>query len=210
MKADKFFSGEEKQRIAETTKAAEARTDGEIAVMVVDRSDPYRETEVLGGVIFGGLLALVLSIVFFHESLFYFIPLAFIFFFPFRWLGKKYPYLKPIFIGRQRVEETVRQRALQAFYEKGLYKTRFQTGILIFISLFEHIVWILADKGIYEKMHQDSLDRFAKKISQGLKEGRACETLCQTIKEMGGILSQHFPLSPGDTNELPDTVILEK
>ncbi|MEW6184175.1 MAG: hypothetical protein AB1585_00380 [Thermodesulfobacteriota bacterium] len=210
MKAKTFFSEDEKKKISETTQAAEARTDGEIAVMVVDRSDPYRETEVLGGIIFSSLLALLLSILFFHESLYYFIPLTFIFFFPFRWLGKKYPYLKPIFIGIKRVEETVRQRALLAFYEKGLYKTRFQTGILIFISLFEHKVWILADQGIYQKVPQESLDRYALKISQGLKEGRASETLCQVIQEMGEILSQHFPLSPGDKNELPDTVILEK
>lgn len=209
MKAEKFFREEEKKRIAETVRQAERRTDGEIAVMIVDRSDPYREAEVLGGAIFGGLLSLVLTLLFFKESLYAYIPLHFLFFFPFRYLGRKYPYLKPIFIGPGRVEEAVRQRAVLAFYEKGLHRTRFQTGVLIFLSLFEQKVWILADKGIYEKVKQETLDRFAWEISQGIKEGRASEVLCRIIGEMGEYLAEHFPISADDTNELPDEILTE-
>jgi putative membrane protein len=207
MRAESFFSEEEKKKIAETTQRVESRTTGEIAVMVVDRSDPYREAEVLGGVIFGSLLAMVISLLFFRESLYAYIPLSFVFFFPFRFLGKRFPYLKPVFLGRKRMEETVRQRALLAFYEKGLYRTRFQTGIIIFISLFEHKVWVLADKGIYEKMTQEALNRFAQNVSRGIKEGRACDALCQAIEGIGQLLVEHFPITPGDTNELPNEVL---
>jgi putative membrane protein len=109
----------------------------------------------------------------------------------------------------KRKEEAVRSRALRAFYEKGLYKTRFRTGVLIFLSLLEHKVWILADKGIYEKMDQETLNRFAGEISRGVGEGRAFEALCRAIQGIGGLLARHFPLSPGDTDELSDEIFYE-
>jgi putative membrane protein len=209
MKAATFFTKAEKERIQATTGSVESRTDGEIVVMVVDQSDRYLESEILGGFIFGSLLSLVITVVFFHDSLFVYIPLSFLFFFPFRWIGVTIPRLKLVFIGPRRREETVRQRAIQAFYEKGLYKTRFQTGVLIFLSLLEHKVWVLADKGIHQKMTQETLNRFAQDVSQGIKEKRACESLCRAIEEIGQLLFEHFPVTPGDTDELPDEVITE-
>jgi putative membrane protein len=83
------------------------------------------------------------------------------------------------------------------------------TGVLFFISLLEHKVWVLADKGIYEKIDQEALNKFARAVSLGVKEGRACDALCQAIIEAGDVLAKHFPLTPGDTNELTDKVITE-
>jgi putative membrane protein len=209
MKADHFFTPEEKERIKTTTHSVESRTDGEIAVMVVDQSDRYPDAEILGGIIFGGLLSLVVSDIFFNDSLFYFIPFSFILFFPFRWIGATLPWLKLLFIGPHRKQEAVRRRAVQAFYEKGLYKTRYHTGVLIFLSLLEHKVWILADTGIYEKMTQETLNRFSQEVSSGVKEGRACQSLCQAIEGIGQLLAQHFPITPGYIDELTDEVMTE-
>lgn len=209
MKAATFFTPEEKERIKTTTQSVESRTDGEIAVMVVDQSDRYPEAEILGGVVFGSLLSLVISAVFFHDSLFVYIPLSFFLFFFFRWIGAAIPRLKLVFLGLHRKEDAVRHRAVQAFYEKGLYKTRFHTGVLIFLSLLEHKIWVLADKGIYKKTTQETLNRFSQVVSLGIKEGRACESLCQAIEGIGQLLAQHFPVTSGDTDELPDEVMTE-
>ncbi len=209
MKAATFFTPEEKERIRTTTYSVESRTDGEIAVMVVDQSDRYLESEILGGFIFGSILSLVITVAFFHDSLFVYIPLSFLLFFPFRWIGMTIPRLKLVFIGPRRREETVRLRAIQAFYEKGLYKTRFQTGVLIFLSLLEHKVWVLADKGIHQKMTQETLNRFAHDVSRGIKEDRAGESLCRAIEGIGQLLVEHFPVTSGDTNELSNEVMTE-
>jgi putative membrane protein len=66
---------------------------------------------------------------------------------------------------------------------------------------------VLADKGIYEKIDQETLNRFALTVSKGVKDGRACDALCSALDAAGKVLSQHFPLEPGDTNELPNAVI---
>lgn len=208
-KADQFFTAEEKERLRATTQEVESRTIGEIVIMVVDRSDRYLEAEIFGGVFLGSLLSLILTLLFFHSSIWSYIPLSFIFFFPCRILFQRMDALKRFFIGIGRREEAVRLRAERGFFEKGLYKTKKKTGVLFFLSLLERKVWVLADKGIYEKMDQETLNRFAHEVSRGIKEGRACEALSQAIQEIGELLSRHFPITPDDTDELPNAVLTE-
>jgi putative membrane protein len=209
-KTDQFFTAEEKERLQATTHEVESRTIGEIVVMVVDRSDRYLEAEVFGGVLLGSLLSLILTLLFFHSSIWSYIPLSFLFFFPCWVLFQKIDLLKKLFVGIRRKEEAVRLRAERGFFEKGLYKTKKKTGVLFFLSLLERKVWVLADRGIYEKMDQETLNRFAHEVSRGIKEGRACEALSQAIQEIGELLSRYFPITPDDTDELPNAVLTEK
>ncbi len=209
-KSERFFTAEEKEMLKATTHEVESRTIGEIVVMVVDHSDHYIEAEVLGSVLLGSLLSLILSVLFFHASLWFYIPLSFLFFFPFWFLFIKVEVLKRLFIGNRRKEEAVSLRAERAFFERGLYKTKKNTGVLFFLSLLERKVWVLADKGIHEKMDQGTLNRFANEVSRGIKEGRACDALSQAIQEIGVLLSRHFPVTPDDTDELPDDVMTEE
>ncbi|HXX57837.1 MAG TPA: TPM domain-containing protein [Thermodesulfovibrionales bacterium] len=209
LKAERFFTAEEKKRIRETTRDVESRTIGEIAVMVVESSDHYFEAEIVGAILLSSLLSLAVTVSYFHSSVWFYVPLNFLFFFPARLLFQKVHSLKVAFTGLHRREHAVRLRAVRAFYEKGLYKTRKNTGILFFISLFERKVRVLADSGIHEKIGQETLDRLAKTVSQGIRDGRASDALCEAIKAAGALLEKHFPLTPGDTNELSDAVMTE-
>lgn len=206
-RADQFFTKDERERLKATIHEAESRTIGEIVAMVVDHSDHYMEAEVFGGILLGSLLSLALTLLFFHSSLWSYIPLSFMFFLPCRWLFMRVKVLKKLFIGVRRKEEAVRLKAERTFFEKGLYRTKQHTGVLFFLSLFERKVWVLADKGIYEKMDQETLNRFAREVSIGIKEGRTCEVLSKSIQEIGLLLSRHFPITPDDTDELSDDVI---
>jgi len=207
VKAETFFTEEEKTRIEKTTGEIEKRTIGEVVVMSVDSSDPYPEAVIIGWVFLGSFFAWIASVLFLHSSLWSYIPLSFLFFFPAAYLFRKFPALKTAFIGLRRKERAVMQRAVRAFYEKGLYETRQNTGVLFFLSLLEHKVWVLADKGICEKIDQDTLNRFAQTVSHGIKEGRACDALCDAMKEAGELLARHFPIAAGDTDELSDKVM---
>jgi len=220
IKSEKFFSKEERELIKKATVDAESRTIGEIAVMVVDHSGMYREAEIIGSVLSGSLSSLIVTEIlfhvsektaefFFHSTMWLFIPLAVVFFFPFKALFKSTPSLKFAFVGMKRKEGAVKERALRAFYEKGLYKTKQNTGVLFFLSLLERKVWVLADKGIHGKIHQQTLNKFANIVSQGIKEGRACDALCEAIMEAGEILAKHFPAVEGNVDELPDDVIFD-
>ena len=82
MKAERFFTSQEKEEISRTIKSVETRTIGEVAVILVDQSDPYPEGEFLGGILFGGLLAFIVDLLFFYGEIWFLIPLHFLFFLP--------------------------------------------------------------------------------------------------------------------------------
>jgi putative membrane protein len=208
-KAHLFFSVGDKERIKEKTREIEGKTSGEIAVVVVDKGGRYREAEFLGAITAGNIVSLLLTLYYFHESIWWYVPFTFVFFFPFLVLFQRFPFLTIGLAGRMRINEAVKKRALQAFYEKGLYKTKDQTGVLFFISLLERKVWILADKGIHEKIKQSVLNKFAGYVSQGIREGHPADALIEAMDEVGKLLAQHYPRKADDVNELSDGVMLE-
>ncbi|MCX7965399.1 MAG: TPM domain-containing protein [Syntrophorhabdaceae bacterium] len=208
-KADKFFTEVEKKRIKEAIVSAESKTMGEIATMIVDESDEYRDAEMLGAILLSGLISLIITVLAFNSSLWGYIPAVFILFLPCRELFRVFPGLKLPFISTKRMEKKVMDRAIRSFYEKGLYRTRKHTGVLIFISILEKKVWVIADKGIYSKITQDDLNRYAQSISKGIREGRACEAIVNAIGQIGEVLEKHFPVSKDDVNELTDEMITE-
>jgi putative membrane protein len=209
-KAGLFFTEADKERLRAVVLDVESRTIGEVVVMVVDTSDDYPEAEIIGGIFLSSLVSLILTFLFFHASIFWFVPISLVLFFPSKLLLRSLPHLKKLFLGADRKEEAVRTRAFVAFYENGLDKTKRNTGVLFFLSLFERKVHVLADQGIYSKIGQETLDRFARIVGEGVKKGRACDALCQAIQDTGQLLSTHFPTIAGDTNELSDAVIIEQ
>jgi putative membrane protein len=208
-KADSFFTEEEKEQIKVATIGVEARTIGEIATVVIDQSSEYKESEFIGGVFTGGFVSLIFTVIFFHASIWAFIPFAFLLFFPARLLFQSVPVLKTALIGRRRKEKAVKERALRTFYERGLYQTKKHTGVLFFLSLLERKVWVLADKGIHGKVQQQTLNKFARMVSKGIQESRTADALCEAITGMGELLWEHYPITDADTDELPNTVICE-
>jgi putative membrane protein len=206
-KAHTFFSDEEKERIRQAVESAESRTSGEIATMVVDQSDRYHEAEVLGGILVAGLVALIIAIVVQHVTIWTYIPMVCILYIPARLLFIRVQRLKLPFINKLRMMHAVRERAVRAFYEKGLYKTRDENGILIFISILERKVWILGDRCVDLKIPQATWQSHANEISAGIRDGRSCDALCAVIGGCGQVLAEHFPRKEDDTNELPDDMI---
>lgn len=206
-KANNFFSEPEKQIISTLVKKAENETSGEIAVMVVDGSDSYREAEILGATLLAAFIALVVVVSIQHIAVWSFIPAVMIFWFPALYFMRGFPRFKLAFAGKKRLEEAVRDRAVRAFFEKRLYRTRDETGILVFVSILERKVWILGDRGINQRIAPQLWTSFAGELAGKIREGRAFDGLCVIIEKLGCVLAEHFPKRMDDTNELQDEVI---
>ena len=88
-----------------------------------------------------------------------------------------------------------------------MYRTRDETGILIFVSVFEHRVWVLADRGINAKVDPGQWDSIVAHIVSGIKDGRQADAICEAVKEVGGILARHFPVKADDVDELDNLII---
>lgn len=202
-----FFGAKEKEAIRRAVAEAELLSSGEIVAMVVDHSDPYREAERLGAILVAAALAVVLAVLLRHVTIWSYIPLVILCYFPMLALFRRFPRLKLSFVGRGRQAQAVQERAIRAFYEKGLYRTREETGILIFVSLLERKVWILGDRGINAKIPPSSWRDLARELADGIGAGRTAEALCHVISACGNELSRHFPRRAGDANELSDDLL---
>ena len=205
--ADNLFTPAELERIRSAVVAAEADTAGEIATMVVDRSDDYPEAVTLAAVLGAALIALLLAVASHHVTVWSHLPLTLLLYFPCRQAAGRIPMLQRPFVGPKRRAMAVRDRAVRAFYEKGLYRTSQATGILIFISLFERKVWILGDRGINSRIPAASWQELARTLAEGLRTGRAADALCSVIRQCGEELARHFPANPAVGNELPDELL---
>ena len=115
--------------------------------------------------------------------------------------------LKRVFISDREIDEEVQEAALTRFFKEELYRTRDETGILIFISVFEHRVWVLADRGINAKVDKGQWDSIVARIVSGIKKGQQADAICEAVQDVGSILAQHFPVREDDVDELDNLII---
>jgi putative membrane protein len=206
MRADKFFTNDEQERIRQAVIAAESKTSGEIVPMLVTSSARYTEVELLG--LIAGLFAGMLAEFFWGD------PWGSHYFNLWPVLGALVGFLicrvstvKRLLSSQQRIADAVHVLALASFTEQGLHYTKDHTGILLFVSLLEHRVEMLADRGINEKVEPGTWDEVVAMIKTGLRSGAACDSFCNAIERCGAILATHFPRQPDDKDELSNRLI---
>ena len=207
MKAETFFTSDEQDRIQQAVAAAEKTTAGEIVPMLVTSSARYTEVEMTGlalGLVLGTFAEFIIHDpwALIHSQLLW--PLAGA---VFGFIFCRLPPIKRRLISKDRIAEAVDLRSLAAFTGQGLHHTRAETGILIFVSLLEHRVVVLADRGIHTKVQPGTWDEVVRIVTAGLKSGKPCDAFCKAIARCGKILAQHFPRSPDDKDELSNRLV---
>ncbi len=216
------ITNDDMKNIQEAVKEAEQKTSGEIALALTSESHDYAFYELMVSVVFGALVFLIM--LFFHDPIISLIDKLFweleawqvigIYgFVSFAAIGIVYiltniPAIDRIIIPKKARRSAVYQRALRHFVESGVYATKDHNGILIFISLMEHEVCIIADEGIIKKITQDKLDILAQELAGGIRRKELSSSLLSCISSCGNMLETHFPVTKDDINELPDGLII--
>jgi putative membrane protein len=205
MRPSQLLDPADRQRIEAAVIEAERATSGEIVVAVVHASDEYGSA----GWRLGVALAVLafLGLVHFRPDL----PLlaylaaqgaALL-------VGHTLARLDPIrrlLLSDALAELRVRQRAVRAFAENGLSRTRGHTGILLLASLLERRVVVLADEGIHRALDPgESWQEVVDLALAGLRAGRPAEGLLAAVGRCGEILARHLPMEPPrNLDELPN------
>ncbi|MEE4241316.1 MAG: TPM domain-containing protein [Desulfopila sp.] len=211
--AQRFLSKKEQFLVTEAVKNAEKRTSGEIVPMIVSSSYDYPKAKLIAALLFSLPLALFLS----HllagyvwldpKNVYVFLSLLLPLFFLSNRIITVYPSLARIFISQEEMDIEVQEEAMKSFFNEKLYATRDANGILLFISVFEKKVWILADRNIREKIPQQQWDDLVSELMDKISSRERCTALCNTITQIGDLLAQHFPGRRDDTDELHNLII---
>lgn len=105
-------------------------------------------------------------------------------------------------------QEAARGAAIDHFLAHGMHQTSGRTGVLIMVAVPEHLVEVVADQGIHERVGPEAWRTVCAAVLAGARERRLAEGLSDGVAEAGRILAAHVPKRPGDANELPDRVVI--
>jgi len=215
MNLQQKFSDNDLQRIKNAVRKAEEKISGEIVPVIVERSGSYAIANYKGALI-GASLTFVIMIMLDRfiideaaHTLFYDPIFLFLMVILGGVLGGLIPNysdpLKRFLVAKQYQDLMTRQSAENAFLEEEVFNTRQRTGIMIFVSFFEHEVIVMADAGISKVVDQTQWEKIVQDIIHNIKSGKIIEALENGIKQCGELLLEKgFTKTADDTNELHD------
>ncbi|RZJ43841.1 MAG: TPM domain-containing protein [Brevundimonas sp.] len=102
----------------------------------------------------------------------------------------------------------VHKAAMQQFLAHGLHVTEARTGVLLFASLADHQVEVIADQGIHSRVPQTVWADAVVALVKGLKRGDPAAGFEDAVALSGAVLSEHFPPSSRDRNEIEDKLVI--
>jgi len=200
MRVEQLLTDAARAAVADAVARAERTTSGEIVPMLVARSDSY--ADVRAGV--SALLALAAGAVLLlvaPKLARWIVPTQIGVFAAAVWLLHWRPLLHALLPAPLETAR-VHRAAVLAFHDQGLVETRERTGILLYVSLLEHRVVVLADRGIHARVPDGTWDDVVERVLDGIRKRRADDGLCDAIRLCGEHLAEHFPPRPDDANEL--------
>ncbi len=208
---EKYFSAEDLAEIQKAVGEVEESTSGEIVPYVVLQSDGYEGTPWRGALMFAFAASLLADGL---HQLGRFWGLE-----GYLWIGLPpllggalgyaatmwIPWLRRSLIPREVMDRRVTRRAAVAFLEEEVFATRERTGILIFLSLFEHQVHVMGDSAINARVADEEWEEIVSNIAEGIRSGRAKEALMESLAKCGELLERRRVVRrPDDRNELSD------
>ncbi len=222
-KASKFFSTSQQATVIDAVRNAEENSAGEIVPVIATSSGRYDRAEDIFGLLCGlltlsagwlfcpafhppldwesagalqsvnGLLPAIVAVVagFLIGSI----------------LATRFPVLRLPFIPAAEMEAEVGRAAHAAFAKHRIHRTDGATGILLYVSLYEHRVVILPDDGIGAAADHQVWEQVRDKLLAGIRAGKPEEGFVEAIAVCGEILSAHCPRKEDDKNELSNEIV---
>lgn len=214
-----YLSREDLEAIESKIGEIERSTAGELVLVITRRSFNWRLHDPIVS-----LFSLLLFMIFFEDEFMSWFDYQFIITSAWAELGLKLSLFLVIllishllskigFISRLTTPREIRRkmaetRAELEFFRSGIKATKAATGILVFLAIDDRQAVILADKAITSKLPLETWDDILAELLVGIKSKKSRDGILKAVEMSGAILQEHFPIQPGDTNELQNHVLI--
>lgn len=189
--------------LAQCVKGIEKDTDAEIVIVVRARSASYRQADYLCGSFLGfvALLFVLFSPFHFHE---YWVPVnVAVVFAGGVYLSSHVAGIRRLLTTRKFRAQAARTGAAAMFYEAGIANTDAEMGVLVYLSLLERRLELIADRGVLKAVPAMEWNESLFNLHQA---GRRPElkALNEAMCDLGALLAKYLPATGENPNELPD------
>ena len=220
-----YLNADQHKIVSDAVAEAEQTTSGEIVTVLADRSDGYSDISLLW----------TTALAFTAMSLFALFPKPFmdlwdrisggwgdtwsngdlagmtialgLVAFAIAWALQFWQPLKFLLIPKPVKFARVHDQAIKHFKVGAERRTHGRTGVLLYLSMREHRAEIVADEPIAAKVSAEVWGEAMADMLVEIKQGRVAEGLAAGVRDVGAVLSEHFPRGDEDVNELPDRLI---
>ena len=201
-----FLTQSEKECLSDAIRAAEAKTHGEIVTVIARTSGDYFYYPTLWAALIAItsptlLLALPVSpgpLGIIELQLVVFVLLA---------AALRWPPIKMRLVPRAVQRLHAARRARDQFHAQNLHHTREHSGVLLFVSVEERYVEVIADEGIHQRVPAGAWDKLVRDFTARVQAGQIGAGFIEAVNGIGQHLGTHFPAEAGNPNELPDHLI---
>ena len=220
-----YLSEDEHRVVSEAVRQAEADTSGEIVTVLADRSDGYTDV----------VLVYAAALAFTAMSAFAALPQPFLDLwdglsggwgtdwsigqlasmtialglvaFVATWALLSLDPLRFALVPAPVRTARVHDRAIRHFKVGAERRTQGRTGVLLYLSMREHRAEIVADEPIAAIVPAEVWGDAMADMLREIRTGNIAAGLAAGVRDVGAVLSEHFPREEDDVNELPDRLI---
>ena len=205
----KKFNKEFKTELYQTIEDIENNSQVEIVAMIKANSGNYRDISLLSGAV---LLFLAYTYFMFAPTVFdvyriYFMTIL-AFFIGFA-LVDFIPPLQKALAGKKRIEKNVEVYSRAIFQKGGIRHTSKKTGILIYVSIFEKKIKIVADKGTEAMLPAKESEKLKTEFQETFQSANFQTSFLEKLKNSQAVFSKYIPSVEDDINELPDDLDID-
>lgn len=210
MRARDLLNVADRMRIETAVQEAELGHSGEIVVVVVDACDEYGSAGWRFACVLAALALLGLGWLRPETTLAGLLGAQALALAAGHWLARR-PALRRRLLPEPLVAQRVHERAMRAFAEHGLARTRGRTGVLLLLSALERRVVVLADEGVQRVLApEERWEDVVALATAGLREGRAADGIVAAVRRCGEILARVVPQDGASPDELPRALVVEE
>lgn len=190
--------------VAAAIREVEAVTSAEIVVAVRPSSGHYRHTDYVVGSLFA-FAALLVFLFDSHEFAINWMPLDTLIIFSIgSLLSANVPPLRRLLTSKKLMLANVRTGSRATFVDLGVSRTSGRTGILVYASMFERRVEVVANTGIDVAVLGPSFTAAVTSLDAAVHRGPSFSRFVDALRSLGPILGKALPRLEDDVNELPD------